>query len=301
MKLPGALIPLILRATHANRPFVTADGAHQRVRERALRPQPYGPPARLAGVRVRRRIPDPGGWPVFDVVAAPGAQHGDPRSAPVLVYVHGGGWVNEIVSPHWSLIARIARETGQRVVVPIYPLVPFATARQVRDGVVALVRSERAAGREVRIAGDSAGGQISLSVALALRDDGIVLPATTLISPALDLSWSNPGIDLVQPSDPWLARPGGRVLAEYWRGDDALSDPVVSPITGELNGLGPITIVTGTRDVLNPDAHLLRRRAEEAGVTVTWIEGEGQVHVYPLLPTREGERGRAAVIRSLQP
>lgn len=137
----------------------------------------------------------------------------------VVIYVHGGAWVNEIRIQHWHLSARVARESGQRVVVPIYPLVPFGTAREVRDGVPELVQEELDAGNEVRLAGDSAGGQIALSVALALRDQGIALPATTLLSPALDLSWKNPGIDAIQPSDPWPGRPGGRVLAEARRGE----------------------------------------------------------------------------------
>lgn len=185
--------------------------------------------------------------------------------------------------------------------VPIYPLVPFGTAREVRDGVLDLVKEELDAGHEVRLAGDSAGGQIALSVALALRDQGIVLPETTLLSPALDLSWNNPGIDAIQPSDPWLGRPGGRVLAEAWRGGDPLDDPVVSPLFGELSGLGPLTILTGTRDILNPDAQLLLAKAQAAGVPVAWHEGAGQIHVYALLPTVAGEQGLQTIVESLQP
>ena len=51
--LPEALIPLVLRARNANRPFVTEQGAHDRIRERFLRPVQYGPPARLEGVPSR--------------------------------------------------------------------------------------------------------------------------------------------------------------------------------------------------------------------------------------------------------
>lgn len=297
IRLPEPFVPVFLKAIRANRPFVTAAGAHDRIRERTLRPTSYGPPERLLGVRVGRRVPNPLGWPVYDVEPTVA----EPKLSSVVVYVHGGGWVNEIAGQHWQLIARIARETGQRVVVPIYPLVPFGTAREVRDGVVALVQEELDGEGEVRLAGDSAGGQIALSVALALRDAGRILPSTTLLSPALDLTWKNPRIDAVQPSDPWLARPGGRVLADAWRGEDDIKDPVVSPLFGDPTGLGPLTILTGTRDVLNPDAHLLRDQAREAGVAVDWHEAEGQVHVYALLPTGTGERGVRVIVESLQP
>lgn len=300
IRLPEPLIPVLLKVTRANRAFVSEAGAHQRIRERALRPEPYGPPARLDGVRIHRRLPNPLGWPVYDVESADRSPSREGRTS-VVVYVHGGGWVNEIRLQHWQLIARVARESRQRVVVPIYPLVPFGTAREVRDGVVELVRTELDAGNEVRLAGDSAGGQIALSVALELRDQGIVLPSTTLLSPALDLSWKNPRIDAVQPSDPWLGRPGGRVLADAWRGADPVEDPVVSPLFGDMSGLGPLTVLTGTRDVLNPDAHILRAKAQAVGVQLAWHEAEGQLHVYALLPTEAGEQGMRTIVESLQP
>ena len=342
LRVPEPLIPVVLRARRSNQPFVTAEGARRRLRERFLRPAPYGPPADLKGVCVERRLDSLTGWPVYDVepagpirhaadpspstssssspstvnAAGPAAESDASPAVPsaagarapaatgpksVVVYLHGGGWVHEIAVQHWRLIARIARETGQRVIVPIHPLLPQGTARAVRDGVLTLIRAELEAGCEVRLCGDSSGGQISLSAALALRDEGIVLPGTTLLSPALDLTWSNPRIDAVQPSDPWLARPGGRVLAEAWRGADGIEDPLVSPLFAEMRGLGPLTILTGTRDVLNPDAHLLRTKAEQAGVQVRWCEADGQVHVYALLPSKAGEQGAHALVESLTP
>ena len=299
LRVPESLIPLILRARGSHVPFATAEGARRRLRDRFLRPVPFGPPAGLGGVRIDRRLSGPTGWPVYDVEPKATSAAAAGRAG-VVVYVHGGGWVHEITVQHWRLIARIARETGQRVVVPIHPLLPLGSAREVRDGVVALVHAEREAGHEVRLCGDSSGGQIVLSTALALRDEGIVLPGTTLLSPALDLTWANPRIDDVQPSDPWLARPGGRVLAEAWRGADDIEAPVVSPLFGDMHGLGPLTVLTGTRDVLNPDAHLLRTKAETAGVPVRWHEVEGQLHVYALLPTTTGEEGAGALVESLR-
>lgn len=306
ISLPDSLIPLLLKARHANRPFVTEAGARDRIRERFLRPVSYGPPARLKGARVERRLSDPTGWPVYDVEPVSAARnHGAARKhrakGSVVIYVHGGGWVNEITAHHWRLIARIARDTGQRVLVPIHPLLPVGAARQVRDGIVGLVQAEREAGHDVRLAGDSSGGQIALSVALELRDLGVVLPATTLLSPALDLTWKNPRIDAVQPSDPWLGRPGGRVLAEAWRGADPIEDPVVSPLFGDMSGLAPLTVLVGTRDVLNPDAHLLRDKAQAAGVSVAWHEAAEQLHVYALLPTKAGEDGTRVIVESLRP
>lgn len=92
---------------------------------------------------------------------------------------------------------------------------------------------------------------------------------------ALDLAMRNPEMDAVQPHDPWLAKPGTRVFIESWRGDLPLLDPRVSPIEGDLTGLGPLVIFSGTRDILNPDARLLAERARAAGVDVEYHEEAG--------------------------
>ncbi|MFG6476780.1 alpha/beta hydrolase fold domain-containing protein [Microbacterium sp. P06] len=291
--VPEAMVAPALRLMRANRTFVTADGARRRVRERELRPKPYGPPRRLrSDLRVSVTHER---WPVYTLTP----RHADATGS--VVYVHGGGWVNEIAPQHWQLAAQIAVEARTTVVLPIYPLVPFGDADEANRGVVDLVRRQRDRAGRTMIAGDSAGGQIALSAALTLRDaDGTAPSSTVLISPALDLTWSNPRIPEVQPRDPWLATPGGRVLAELWRGELDILDPVVSPLAGDMTGLGRITVFSGTRDVLNPDSHLLVQKARAAGVSVEFHEGEGQVHVFPLLPTRVGRQARATVVRSIR-
>lgn len=292
MYVPSGVVPAVLRLIGANTTFITSQGAHARVRERSLRPQTYGPPRRLRP-DVDIDVAYDSGRPVYTLTPN--------RSEPVgsCVYVHGGGWVNEIATQHWHLAAQIAAEASTVVTIPIYPLVPFGTAQDSLDLVTALVQAHLQAYGSVTLAGDSAGGQIALSAAQALRREGIVLPATVLIAPALDLSWSNPRIPEVQPSDPWLGVPGGKVLADLWRGDLDLLDPAVSPLFGDLTGLGPITVFSGTRDVLNPDAHVLVDKAAAAGVEIRLIEVDGQVHVYPLLPTKTGAHARTQIVAAL--
>lgn len=291
--VPESVIPLFLRLTHANAPYATAEGARRRVRQRALRPAPYGPPPRLRpGVSVD--VAHRGGWPVYTI----GSALSEPRGN--VVYLHGGGWVNEVSPWHWRMAAQVAVEANTTITLPIYPLVPFGTAQQALEGVVSLVEANRTRYGPVCVAGDSAGGQIALSSALALRDAGIILPLTLLVSPALDLTWSNPRIPQVQPSDPWLGVPGGTVLSDLWSGGLDLTDPIVSPLAGEFAGLGPVTVFTGTRDILNPDAHLLAARARSAGVELTLLEVHGQVHVHPLLPTKVGATARDAIVAAVR-
>jgi acetyl esterase/lipase len=116
------------------------------------------------------------------------------------------------------------------------------------------------------------------------------------ISPALDPSLANPEIADVEPTDPWLNRAGVRVFAEVWRGDLPLADPRVSPIFGEIGGLGPITLFVGTRDIVFPDSRRFAGLARAAGVTIDYHERAGLIHVYPLLPTAEGSHARRLIV-----
>jgi acetyl esterase/lipase len=287
------LVPLILRATGRGKPLSSAAAADRRVVERALRPRPFGPPRLRDDVEVSV---EHDGWAVYTVSPAGG------RARHRAVYLHGGGWVNEIEPAHWRFIAALAAETQSAVRVPIYPLVPWGTAGEVVPRVAELVSAEidGAGPRPTFVLGDSAGGQIALSSAIWLRDRGFDQPARTfLIAPVLDAAMANPEIAAVEPRDPWLSRPGIGEYARYWRGELSIDDPLVSPLSAALGGLTALTVFTGTRDILNPDAHLLAGEAAAAGVDVDFVEGEGMVHVYPLLPIPEGRAARRHIVDTI--
>lgn len=291
---PDFLLPLFFRATGANRSFLTAEAAEARINERALRPTTFGPPRGLrrdVEITATRRH----GWPVYRL--AP--RHASPSGS--VVYAHGGAWVSEVAPQHWQLAAQLAAESGTTVDLVIYPLLPFGTAAEVVPIFTRLVLENLDDLGATVIAGDSAGGQIALSAALQLRDEhDVVLPRTVLISPSLDLRFDNPRIPEVQPSDPWLGVPGGKVFAARWAAELDLLDPRVSPLFGELAGLGPVSLFTGTRDILNPDAQLLVERANAAGVALDLFEVRGQLHVYPLLPTRAGREAREQIVEAVR-
>ena len=293
LSLPSRLVPGYLRITRTNRMYTSSDEARRHIERRRIRPRRVGPP-RLLRSDVSVTVDHALGWPVYTLTPT----NGQPRGG--VVYVHGGGWVNQMAWQHWQLAAQIAAEGGMSVAVPIYPLIPLGTAEQVVPAVADLVRTCTARYGSVGLAGDSAGGQIALSAAILLRDHQHTVPRTVLISPALDLSVANPEIDRVQPSDPWLGRAGIRVFVEHWRGTMPVGDPRVSPLGADLKGLGPITIFSGTRDILNPDARLLVDQARAAGVDLDYHEGRGLVHVYPLTPTPEGRAARALLIERLR-
>ncbi|MBL1078460.1 alpha/beta hydrolase [Nocardia sp. 2] len=292
--MSSRVVPGYLRVVRANRAFTDAERARAHVRERSIRPQPYGPPRRLRR-DVALEVSREAGFPVYTLTPRSGRARGS------VVYVHGGGWVNEIAPQHWALAAEIAARAGTTVTVPIYPLIPFGTAGQVVPAIATLVSENMSRYGGACLAGDSAGGQIALSAALLLRDEQQVkMPRTVLISPALDQSLRNPEIDVVQPSDPWLGKAGARVFIEFWRGELSVDDPLVSPLAADLPGLGPLSVFCGTRDIVHPDTKLLVAKAGAAGVEVDYHEGQDLVHVFPLTPTPEGRAARAVIVDRLR-
>lgn len=291
MILPDRFVDAALRTAKANTAFITEAGGRHHLRKRTFRPTRFGPPRHLRSDVSITAARNDAGWPVYTVA---------PRNAPArgnVVYAHGGGWVNEISLQHWQLAAQIAAEAGTTVQIVIYPLVPFGTAQAVVESIADMLFDSTQMHGPTVVAGDSAGGQIALSAILQLRDrHGITLPRTIAISPALDLSMKNPDIAVVQPNDPWLGTKGTQVFIDLWKDTLDVNDPIVSPLNGNLEGLGPITLFSGTRDILNPDARLYAAKAIQAGVDLEYLELEGQIHVYPLLPTVIGRSARAKIV-----
>ena len=289
------LIPLAPTVRREKRRFRDPEATRRAIVDRQIRPTSYAPPARLGGdvdVAIRWR----GCWAIYEVTPRRGAPSGN------AVYLHGGAYVEEISSLHWNLVAHLASSTLTRFSVPIYPLAPGATASEVvptATDIAADLIGEVGADR-LTLMGDSAGGGMSLAVALQLRDRGLPAPRhTLLISPWLDISMSDPGISDLERVDPILAPAGLKVAGALYRGTLDERDPLVSPIHGDLRGLGHVTMFSGTHDILNADARRFVQAASAAGVSLDYFEAPGMVHAYPLLPIPEAEKARRAMEKVL--
>ena len=289
-------MPTVVRLRGAKKVFSSAEAVRKQALARSLRPTGYAPPPgleRTVDLAVRRVA----GWPVYDVTP-----HGDRHSGRRAIYLHGGAYINEIAPQHWKLIAQVAVETGTRVTVPIYPLAPLATAAEVVPAVTDLAAEILGEGADTALSliGDSAGGGMALAVAVHLRDRGQPAPARTiLISPWLDISLTDPRIALLEDRDPWLAVPGARYAGDLYRGALPIDHPHVSPLLADLTGLNPITLFSGTHDIVNADARRLAARATAAGVELDFHEAPEMLHVYPLLPIPEGRAARAALCAAM--
>ncbi|QHC54523.1 acetyl esterase/lipase [Rathayibacter tanaceti] len=242
-------------------------------------PAQYGPPR---SVRRSTRVTETevGGWPVLRI--SPPAE----TAGPVL-YLHGGAWAAEIRAGHWTFLATLARLTGRAFVVPIYPLVPRATHADHLPVLTSLWSSITATS-PAALMGDSAGATIALNLLRALPEGAARPESTILLSPTLDLTVSHPGIAAVAPRDPLLKAEHLRALAALYAGEDGVNSPAVNPMASDLAGLGSVTVFTGTRDILNPDAHRFAERAATApGTSVDVIESPGMMHDWMLMPLPE--------------
>jgi len=272
------LMPLAITLRGSKRRFSSADRTRARVAYLREHPSKWAPPAR---VKARESVID--GWPIYEI-----GDESWPQSA---VYLHGGANIYEIDARHWSMVAELAAATSTRFIVPIYPLAPRGTAGPVVEAVANLVTATTAS----TVLGDSAGGGMALATAMVLRDRGAAKVRVVMISPSLDLTLSDPRVAEVAKTDPWLDIPGAAAAAELYRGDLPLTDPRVSSIFGDLEGLGELAIFIGTRDMLHSDAVRLRERAAEENHPLEYHEVENMLHVYPILPIAEAKVARRQI------
>jgi acetyl esterase/lipase len=285
------LVPPVIRAMGGKREFSSAAVTLGRAEAHLLRPESYSPPRSLDR-RVDIDVREVGGWPVYTVTPKTGAVR---RRA---LYTHGGAWVHEISPFHWRLVAGLAASTGTEFTVPIYPLVPRGTAGAVVPVIADLAARlvTEAGARNVVLLGDSAGGTITLSAAMLLRDRGVPAPRdVVLLAPVIDMSFTDPVIYEILPRDPWLDVPGPRAAGELWRGDLGIEHPLVSPLHGPLAGIGRLTLFSGTRDITHADARTSVRKARAEGHPLDFHQRANMLHVYPLLPIPEGAEARRAI------
>ena len=252
------------------------------------RPPYTGRPPKRALKKIDVTRADLNGRPVYQVrprLAAGGEITGH------LLYLHGGAYVLDLMPYfHWPAIAKLATTLRRTVTVPIYPIAPEHTYREVFPFLLQVYRRELETRDPNSIAfmGDSAGGGMAFALCHAVRDAGLPAPTdAVLLSPWMHLALPDPDVPVVAKIDPFLNPEDLRAAGIRYAGGDSLDTPLLSPSMGPLTGLPRLSIYTGTHDVLNPDARAFRKRAAAEGLDIGWYELDGGVHAWMLLPGRD--------------
>lgn len=202
----------------------------------------------------------------------------------VIYYFHGGGYVLGSVNTHREMISRLARAAGAKALAIDYRLAPenpFPAA--VEDSVAAYrwLLSSGVKPDRVVIAGDSAGGGLTVATLLALRDAGEPLPAAGVcISPWVDLECKWKSLMPDAEDTGMLVRESVLQMAKAYLGSADPSTPLASPVCAELTGLPPLLIQVGTAGDLFDDATRLAARATDDGVDATLDCWEEMIHVW---------------------
>ena len=213
-------------------------------------------------------------------VSAPGADSGK-----AILYLHGGGYVVGSIASHRGMAANLSRASGCRALVVDYRLAPeHPHPAQVEDAHAAY-RWLLASGidaADIAVAGDSAGGGLTVATMLAARDGGDPLPAAGVcISPWVDMEGLGESMTSKAGVDPMVTRDGLLEMAANFLGDADPRDPLAAPLHADLTGLPPLLIIVGTAETLLDDATRLHANAQAAGVESAYQEWEDMVHIWP--------------------
>lgn len=228
--------------------------------------------------------------------------HMEPQddSKSVVLYIHGGAYYHNFNLLHWKAMAEWAETTGCGIVTPNYPLLYCYTARDAHPLMLQLYQQlvkQYSAGRLI-IMGDSAGGGFSLALAQEARNDSNDLPSRlVLISPWVDVLG---GDDALQEHDTFLNAEVLRKVGADWAGEMNPRDPMISPLYGDMQGIPPTDLFTGTWEVFYTDIVNTFDKMKAAGVDAQLHVAEKMGHVYPLWPCPEGQKARNEISDIIQ-
>jgi acetyl esterase/lipase len=194
----------------------------------------------------------------------------------VMLYLHGGGFVLGLTPLHLQMGAYLLRKMNLRILMVDYRLAPehpFPSALEDCTAAYSWLLKQGFSAQDIVIAGDSAGGNLTITSLMKLRDSGVPLPAAVAcLSPVTDLTGKGSADNGFK--DPLLPHKAVRFYTESYVGLSDARNPLISPVFGDLRGLPPMLVHAGEDEVLRQDAVRLASLAKVAGVDV-------RLEIYP--------------------
>ncbi|MCM1123992.1 MAG: alpha/beta hydrolase [Eubacterium sp.] len=206
----------------------------------------------------------------------------------VILYCHGGGYSTGSSLYARTLTNKLAMSTSMDVLSFDYRLAPehpypAATKDAMRVWNFLMLLGYGA--RDIILAGDSAGGNLALSLTLKLKEEGRLLPrGLVLMSPWTDLTSSGKSHETKAQIDPVLDAEYLAEMIHNYAPDQNLEDPYISPLFGDFDGFPPTYIQVGENEVLLDDSVMIYQKLLKANVSVKLDKFEGMWHVFQMSP-----------------
>lgn len=210
----------------------------------------------------------------------------NPRADKVLFYIHGGGFISGSCDSHRMHVAKLARGTQMKSLVFDYRLAPehpFPAGLEDCVNAYNWLLDQGYDSNNIIVGGESAGGTLTLSLLLALKERAIPFPkAAFSISPVTDLRCKADSFTFnakhdIAPTGNW----------DFWMNhyiaDHDPTLPLLSPLFGNYEGLPPLLVCVGTHEIHLDDCMNVAKKAEEHGVEVTLSKWKKMVHAFPLM------------------
>lgn len=201
----------------------------------------------------------------------------------VVLYLHGGAFVGESPHTHRALLAKLCRRARARGFYLSYRLAPEHPYPAASDDCLAAYRFLLGNGVDparLVIAGDSAGGNLTVGTAMRVRDLGLPLPAALVVlSPVLDATLSGDSMRRNDGLDHLFRRDSLVTLAGTYVPRERCLEPYVSPLFGNLEGLPPTLAMVGSSELLLDDSVRYAVRARDVTLQV-WHD---MPHVWPAM------------------
>ena len=205
----------------------------------------------------------------------------------VILYLHGGGYVTGSIEDHRMMCGLLANSTEAKVLSPEYRLAPehpFPAALDDSLKVYQWLLDQGYLSKNIIVAGDSAGGGLSVATVLALKERSGSLPAAVVcLSPWVDLTLKGQSHTTKAKAEAMLQTDVLREWALCYTDESNLINPLVSPIYGDFHAFPPLLIQVGSEEILLDDSIMLAEKAWADGVDVTLKVWDGMWHVWQAL------------------
>jgi len=229
-----------------------------------------------------------------------------PPDAPqdrALMYIHGGAWFMGSTKTHRGFVSKLAYASGIRALSINYRLAPENPFPAGLDDCISAYEWLLQSGissKKIVVAGDSAGGNLTLALLVALRDAGKPLPAGVIaISPATDLAATGESYKTRIHLDPFFTNMGASTILQDYITDHDPRHPLISPLYADLRGLPLLLIHVGDHEMLLDDAVRFGERAVASGVEAQTVVWPKMFHVFqmfaPFLP--EARRANTQIVK----